>query len=29
MAVTTSSLIEEAKLVVDVCMSVEAGDTRR
>ena len=26
MAVTTSSLIEEAKLVVDVCMSVEAGD---
>ena len=26
MAVSTSSLIEEAKLVVDVCMSVEAGD---
>ncbi len=26
MAVTTSSLIEEATLVVDVCMSVEAGD---
>jgi leucyl aminopeptidase (aminopeptidase T) len=26
MAVSTDSLIEEAKLVVDVCMSVEAGD---
>jgi leucyl aminopeptidase (aminopeptidase T) len=26
MAVSTDSLIEEARLVVDVCMSVEAGD---
>ena len=26
MAVTTSSLIEDATLVVDVCMSVEEGD---